>query len=330
MDDQEILNSLRVVQTDDTPKDIIRAEEIEYWWWVDLSSKVLYNNTPILNQSLPNTPPTINACGWFSQSKVINEMNFIEWVRPQNNCDPSKFFARTVSDFGGSYGKKWSSLQGNATNAIKSWFLSWTYACWTVAEAKQAIDNIHLICTWSMYVDRRAVFSAWDGILRFTNDPEFYHLFPFIWYDDAKWWFISPSSWGDKRWYKWFFYCYYEDFSKLYSKIACVDQKDSNLLTKAMEDRQLKQKALDMKIWNGLNPNATILQWELESMLSKLWYQITGLEYWKKLTRGEVANQIIKTSKTTNKIWNDTNSNKLATREEWVLMVMRSKWTSIS
>lgn len=95
MDDKEILHA----GIDDIPSDVFNAGELEEGGTIVARDLLVYNNTPILNQSL--SVETRMACGAYSISKCNNEMNFLEGVYPQNNCDPAKFWNRTVSQYAG-------------------------------------------------------------------------------------------------------------------------------------------------------------------------------------------------------------------------------------
>lgn len=89
MDDKDIVEYDMIDNLDDIPADVFKAAELEEWAGDSTATRVVYNSTPILNQSL--LTETRNACGAFSMSKLINEMNFVEGVYAQNNCDPVKF-----------------------------------------------------------------------------------------------------------------------------------------------------------------------------------------------------------------------------------------------
>lgn len=168
MDDNSIVEYDIIDGLDDIPQDAFKASELEEGGAdVEPKSRVLYNSTPILNQSAPETVETTrNACGAFSISKAINEMNFIEGSYPANICDPVKFWTRTCEKYGGTI-KGGSTMVGNISNARDSGFTSGYYLCKNIDEVMDAIDKGRLVYTGSKYFDWKATYGAKDSILRF-------------------------------------------------------------------------------------------------------------------------------------------------------------------
>lgn len=325
---EAILQSMTIKQTDGTRSDVYTSDEIEEGAWVTQTKKITHNNTPILNQHLVNDPITTNACGAYSATKIINEMNFIEWSYPGYICDPVEFWKKTLSNFYGNI-NSWSSLQGNTSNACYNKHISGYYKCVSVQAMKTAIDKWDLISTWSKYVDRAAVLWSSDSVLRFIDKPKYWHLFCIINYDDNLhgWVFIIANSSWDWVLDKWLCYVKYSDIWKFYSRIAFVDKKDGDRIDKVTEDRSLIASALENKIWNWLKADNPVLFWEYKLMSERLWFTWPfNWVYEDKLTRTKLVYLIVWMTWVNQQIiWNKTNPNNLATRYQAVLMLMRAK-----
>lgn len=301
---------------DDVKPTVYRADEIEFGWVsiiLSLDGKtVIYNKTAILNQSEENTPSTRNACGAFSQSKINNELNYIEWTYPTVYCNPVVFWVETIKNYWGNVDNG-SWLQGNANNAKDNWWLSWYYLTKTIQEMKDAIGRWYIIATWSKYVDWLKTIKSKDSFLVFVSDgwvADFWHLFCIVWYDDSKQAFIIANSWWDKILHNGLCYVKYTDISKLYSRLACVDKSNTEVVDQIKIDREMLANAQALGYWNGLNPEATSKRYE--SVLMALRFKYPKMDY-----------NIILTKSVIDWIWNGKRKDDNITRWEAINIVMR-------
>lgn len=331
----ELIENLKIFQGDWIDEQVYRCDELEIWGAI--LWKKIYNNTPILNQSLD--PITANGCGAFSQCKVLNEMNYIEGTYNLNKANPVNFWKRTVENYWWSY-TRWSTLAWNINNAKKSWFISGYYSCQTVADMKTALDNWHIIVTGSARVDWREVFYSNNYVLSFTSSPEYYHLFCIVWYDDDKKLFTIANSRWENRLDNWLCYIRYADIGYLYTRIACIDTKDTQLIDKVVADRELLEKAKEEKIWNGERAGDAVVRYEAVLMACRkigiywtddeilheakekgIWNGSNKYWYAKRYEVALIAGRALK--KDSNTLWNGKNADANATRWQTVLMLMR-------
>lgn len=78
-----------------------------------------------------------------------------------------------------------------------------------------------------------------------------------------------PNSRGDHRFDKGVNYLRFEDFDKMFSMIAMIDMKDSNLVEKVKTDRELLDKAKKDGLWNGTREDSPIVYGELDIMMGR-------------------------------------------------------------
>lgn len=341
---------------DDTPCNVYRADEIEFWGSVEPKTFLLYNKTAILNQQEVNIPKTTNGCGAFSQSKVNNELNFNEWTYPSVNCFPLPFWVETLKDYDGKI-EIGSWLHANALNAKDNSRISGFYKATTVTEMKEALLKGHIIVTGSRYVDWYNVLRSTNKVLTFIQDPSFWHLFPITGFDDTKKCFIIPNSWGKDVLDHGLCYVKYEDIDKLYSRLACVDKPNAEVINQIERDRLDLKEAKDKWYWNGLNPESQAKRYEAILMMlrpSNAWQDDniiltrsvldwirSGKRPDDNITRGEtviiimrgILNQfwddtVLYQAGKNMGLWNGNNADSTATRAQVMLMIMR--WLRIA
>lgn len=213
----------------------------------------------------------------------------------------------------------------NMKNALDSGFVSGYYLCKNVEEVIDAIDKVRLVYTGSKFFDRKATYAAKDNILRFGKYSG-WHLICVTGYDKDKKVLIMPNSRGDHRFDKGVNYLRFEDFDKMFSMIAMIDMKDSNLVEKVKTDRELLDKAKKDGLWNGDREDGQVIYWEMDIMLGRKGRYVLpiGIPYTRPLTRSQVATIIKETTKTSKTIWNGSNPDAPCTRKMAVLMIMRS------
>ena len=213
----------------------------EEWWWesvIKYDLNIIKNNLTIFNQ-LQQTLTNM-ACWCYWSTHCINAMNIIEsnslWSSYEQK-NPMLFWKDfLINNPTALY--QWSSLQDWISFFVKKWLISGSVRCYTIEEAKRAIDNNRLIYTWSNNWDWNKVKTIWKYWIKTKS---FWHLFCLIWYNDE--WFIWVNSLND-----WYFILSYEYWNTLYSRNALCDTTNKEAFdtyNKIIEEIKL----LDYETW---------------------------------------------------------------------------------
>lgn len=134
---------------------------------------------------------------------------------------------------------------------------------------KIALAKAQVVYTGSMFFDlgkflysRRAVF---------RQDALYGHLVIKIGYDDYEddGVFIYANSRGDRVHDKGLFTTKYGQ-GQMYTPIVIIDKENAPIIDQVTKDRQMKQNALERKIWNGERPSIPITEEEFSIVLSRL------------------------------------------------------------
>ena len=213
-------------------------------WWSESPVKydlaTIKNNLTIFNQWSQTL--TTMACWCYGSTHCINAMNIIEsnwlWVNYEQK-NPLVYWNEFIKSTPSAQ-YSWSSIQDWIAFMKSKWIISWSVRCYTIEEAKSAIDNNRLIYTGSNNWDWNYVKLHW---VYATKTSSYWHLFCLVWYNDQ--WFIWINSYWDSNWY---FILPYSYWNTLYSRNALCDSTNTeafNTYYRIVEEI----KALDYKTW---------------------------------------------------------------------------------
>lgn len=293
--------------------DIFTSDEVERGAG-SISSTMLYNNTPMLDQG--NT----NECGCFGISKAINELKWLDGSYPTVTADPTVLRPIDVEKYGANP-KTGSSMTGNLNLMKDQTLISGWYKCSNEDAIKQALISGCTVYTGSMHIDRNACLMTYDVV--FSNIVPFAHLFCVIGYDETG--FIAANSWGTRVNKQGLFHIPYGSRSKMYSAIAIIDQKNSHIITQIASDRQNMQESRTKSIWNGMRGDEAIIGAELAIVLTRLGEHYSAPLNTATYSRKNIVGIISKVFNVPQSILrNQSNPEGNCTRYQAVLMCMRA------
>lgn len=234
-----------------TPEDYLHTPSYatameEYDEGKELPEKILYNNTPILDQG------NVGACSVFGITKAENEA---DWFDSKTILDAMKIWDEGIAE-------------GRIPNGWKDgWSMSWAlklmkdkgyiqgyYFCSTPAEVRLALSKKHMCYTGA----RKVRWHKTGQIQTLSPDEnaDAGHLFALTGIDQEK--FYHPNSWNTNWGDKGFFYTPFELQKWLYSIVAIIDKK--NATPEVVVDSADSEKMREMNIRNGKLPNENLVK----------------------------------------------------------------------
>ena len=264
MDEKELQNP--VISNDTewfTPEDYLHIPGYatvmeEYTGEADLPEKIVYNNTPILDQG------SEWACSVFGITKAENEA---DWFDSKTQLDAMKIrkeaIANGIIPDGGKNG--WS--MSGALKLMKDLgYIQGYYFCSTSAEVRLALSKKHMCYTWARYI--RWHQTGVTHTLTPDKDANAGHLFALTGIDNEK--YHHPNSWTDGWGDKGFFYTPFELQKWLYSIVAIIDKKNAS--PEVVIDSADSEKMVQMNIRNWKLPNEALLKLHAVLMVMRAFY----------------------------------------------------------
>ena len=218
----------------------------EYTGEADLPEKIVYNNTPILDQG------SEWACSVFGITKAENEA---DWFDSKTQLDAMKIrkeaIANGIIPDGGKNG--WSMSW--ALKLMKDLgYIQGYYFCSTPAEVRLALSKKHMCYTWARYI--RWHQTGVSHMLTPDKDANAGHLFALTGIDNEK--YHHPNSWTEWWGDKGFFYTPFELQKWLYSIVAIIDKKNAS--PEVVQDSEDSKLMVKKGIWNGKLPNENLIK----------------------------------------------------------------------
>lgn len=218
----------------------------EYTGEADLPEKIVYNNTPILDQW------SEGACSVFGITKAENEA---DWFDSKTQLDAMKIWKEAIKAWiipdGGKNG--WS--MSGALKLMKDlWYIQGYYFCSTPAEVRLALSKKHMCYTGARKV--RWHKTGINKILTVDENADAGHLFALTGIDGEK--YHHPNSWTEWWGDKGFFYTPFELQKWLYSIVAIIDKKNAS--PEVVVDSADSEKMVKMDIWNWKLPNENLIK----------------------------------------------------------------------
>ena len=222
------------------------ATAMEEYTGEALPEKIVYNNTPILDQGREG------ACSVFGITKAENEA---DWFDGKTILDAMKLWndaiAKGIIPDGGKEGRSmsWALKLFKDLGLIQGY-----YFCNTADEVRLALSKKHLCYTGARHVRRHQT-----GVSH-TLTPDLKadagHLFALTGIDNEK--YYHPNSWNAGRGDKGFFYTPFGLQKWLYSIVAIIDKKNAS--PEMVIDSADSEKMVKMDIWNGKLPNENLIK----------------------------------------------------------------------
>lgn len=218
----------------------------EYTGEADLPEKIVYNNTPILDQG------SEWACSVFGITKAENEA---DWFDSKTQLDAMKIWKEAIKNWiipdGGKNG--WS-MSGALKLMKELGYIQGYYFCSTPAEVRLALSKKHMCYTGARYI--RWHQTGVSKTLTPDKDANAGHLFALTGIDNEK--YYHPNSWTENWGDKGFFYTPFELQKWLYSIVAIIDKK--NATPEVVVDSADSEKMVKMDIWNWKLPNENLIK----------------------------------------------------------------------
>ena len=245
----------------------------EYTWEDTVPEKIVYNNTPILDQW------SEWACSVFGITKAENEA---DWFDSKTQLDAMKIrkeaIANGIIPDGGKNG--WSMSW--ALKLMKDLgYIQGYYFCNTPAEVRLALSKKHMCYTGARYI--RWHQTGVTHTLTPDKDANAGHLFALTGIDGEK--YHHPNSWTEWWGDKGFFYTPFGLQKWLYSIVAIIDKKnatpevvvDSAAFHNEFDDNKAIQKALELWVVSSVNWPLT-KRWFLKMIFVALYWRTSQEE----------------------------------------------------
>lgn len=252
MDEKEL--TTQVISNDTewfTPEDYLHIPGYatvmeEYTGEADLPEKIVYNNTPILDQG------SEWACSVFGITKAENEA---DWFDSKTQLDAMKIWKEAIKNWiipdGGKNG--WS--MSGALKLMKDLgYIQGYYFCSTPTEVRLALSKKHMCYTGARYI--RWHQTGVTHTLTPDKDANAGHLFALTGIDGEK--YHHPNSWTEWWGDKGFFYTPFGLQKWLYSIVAIIDKKNAS--PEVVVDSADSEKMVKMDIWNWKLPNENLIK----------------------------------------------------------------------
>ena len=251
MDEKELTN---VVISNDTEwftqEDYLHipgyATVMEEYTGEALPEKIVYNNTPILDQWREG------ACSVFWITKSENEADYFD---SKTQLDAMKIRKEAIAKgIIPNEGRDGRSMSGALKLFKDLGLIQGYYFCNTADEVRLALSKKHLCYTGARHVRRHQT-----GVSHtLTPDPkaDAGHLFALTGIDGEK--YYHPNSWTENWGDKGFFYTPFESQKWLYSIVAIIDKKNAS--PEVVQDSEDSKLMVKKGIWNGKLPNENLIK----------------------------------------------------------------------
>ena len=230
----------------------------EYTWEDAVPEKIVYNNTPILDQW------SEGACSVFGITKAENEA---DWFDSKTQLDAMKIRKEAIAK--GIIPDGWRN----------GWSMSWAlklmkdlgyiqgyYFCSTPAEVRLALSKKHMCYTGARYI--RWHQTGVTHTLTPDKDANAGHLFALTGIDGEK--YHHPNSWTEWWGDKGFFYTPFGLQKWLYSIVAIIDKKNAS--PEVVQDSEDSELMVKKGIWNGKLPNENLIKLHAVLMVMRAFY----------------------------------------------------------
>lgn len=218
----------------------------EYTGAEELPEKILYNNTPILDQGREG------ACSVFWITKAENEADYFD---SKTQLDAMKIRKEAIAKgIIPNEGRDGRSMSGALKLFKDLGLIQGYYFCNTADEVRLALSKKHLCYTGARHVRRHQT-----GVSHtLTPDPkaDAGHLFALTGIDGEK--YYHPNSWTENWGDKGFFYTPFESQKWLYSIVAIIDKKNAS--PEVVQDSEDSKLMVKKGIWNGKLPNENLIK----------------------------------------------------------------------
>lgn len=218
----------------------------EYTGEADLPEKIVYNNTPILDQW------SEGACSVFGITKAENEA---DWFDSKTILDAMKIWKEAIAN--GIIPDGWKngwSMSGALKLFKDLGLIQGYYFCSTPAEVRLALSKKHMCYTGARYIRRHQ--TGVSKTLTPDKDANAGHLFALTGIDGEK--YHHPNSWTEWWGDKGFFYTPFGLQKWLYSIVAIIDKKNAS--PEVVVDSADSEKMVKMDIWNWKLPNENLIK----------------------------------------------------------------------
>ncbi|RAL57330.1 hypothetical protein BSK20_03580 [SR1 bacterium human oral taxon HOT-345] len=234
------------------------ATAMEEYGEANLPEKIVYNNTPILDQG------SEGACSVFGITKAENEA---DWFDSKTILDAMKIrkeaIAKGIIPDGGKNG--WS--MSGALKLMKDLgYIQGYYFCNTAADVRLALSKKHMCYTGARYI--RWHQTGVSHMLTPDKDANAGHLFALTGIDNEK--YHHPNSWTEGWGDKGFFYTPFGLQKWLYSIVAIIDKKNAS--PEVVIDSADSEKMVQMNIRNGKLPNESLIKLHAVLMVMRAFY----------------------------------------------------------
>lgn len=230
----------------------------EYTGEADLPEKIVYNNTPILDQG------SEWACSVFGITKAENEA---DWFDSKTILDAMKLWNDAIAQGRvPNWGKDGRSMSWALKLFKDLGLIQGYYFCNTAEEVRLALSKKHMCYTGARYI--RWHQTGVSHMLTPDKDANAGHLFALTGIDHEK--YHHPNSWTSGRGDKGFFYTPFGLQKWLYSIVAIIDKK--NVSPEVVIDSQDSEKMVKMNIRNGKLPNEALLKLHAVLMVMRAFY----------------------------------------------------------
>lgn len=234
------------------------ATAMEEYTWEALPEKIVYNNTPILDQGREG------ACSVFGITKAENEADRFDG---KTILDAMKLWNDAIDQGRVPNGGKDGRSMSGALKLFKDLgLIQGYYFCNTADEVRLALSKKHLCYTGARHV-------RWHqtGVSHtLTPDPkaDAGHLFALTGIDGEK--YHHPNSRNEGRGDKGFFYTPFGLQKWLYSIVAIIDKKNAS--PEVVIDSADSEKMVQMNIWNGKLPNENLIKFHAVLMVMRAFH----------------------------------------------------------
>ena len=230
----------------------------EYTWEDAVPEKIVYNNTPILDQWREG------ACSVFWITKAENEADYFD---SKTQLDAMKIRKKAIAKgIIPNEGRDGRSMSGALKLFKDLGLIQGYYFCETADEVRLALSKKHLCYTGARHV-------RWHqtGLSHtLTPDPkaDAGHLFALTGIDGEKYYHANSwtDGWGDKG----FFYTPFESQKWLYSIVAIIDKKNAS--PEVVQDSEDSKLMVKKGIWNGKLPNESLIKLHAVLMVMRAFY----------------------------------------------------------
>ena len=222
------------------------ATAMEEYTGEALPEKIVYNNTPILDQWREG------ACSVFWITKAENEA---DWFDGKTILDAMKLWNDAIAQGRVPNGGKEGRSMSGALKLFKDLgLIQGYYFCNTAEEVRLALSKKHMCYTGARHVRRHQ--TGVSHTLTPDSKADAGHLFALTGIDGEK--YYHPNSWTENWGDKGFFYTPFGLQKWLYSIVAIIDKKNAS--PEVVQDSEDSKLMVKKGIWNGKLPNENLIK----------------------------------------------------------------------